>query len=658
MKGFVPMSFGKKHQQKQPAQEVHSANQRKGRGGSGLAPASAESKGGVSFGPRFTDSATAAGARLRADKAEAKPAPSKADEEDADVKKPLAEPEEPEGPPDALPEPGKESEVLPVSHEVTIPVLAGKAVTAICLDPKGSRMVTGGLDGNLKFFDFNGMSEEKQCFRELEPVENHMVQAVSFSITGAQVLAVCSDSSARIYDREGTAKPIQSTVKGDMYVRCLEHTKGHTQTLTDGMWHPFQQEEFLTSSLDGTIRIWNMNADPVGMDQQLPQIHVLKTLDKRNVCIGGGSGKAGGLYPTCCTYSPTDAKKIVGGCSDGSVQLFFEKARYSKPDKILRTAHTAPITGVAFVPDGGHSNLLVTRSMDNTMKIWDTRMLSDAKGPLKVFENLAASHEKTGLCVSPDGRFIVTGTTLTKGALGSSTVRVFDAKTFSSVKTLDFGKRNALRFAWPTEINQLLVGTGNGDVVMLYSPFSSKKGAMHFVGRKAKAKADPQEELGSGPIFNMTDKNDIQKFYSTGHGDMKKIRRGEVRAAQKTLIPMRPEESGTKMPDSDFGNFAALALKMGAKRLHLNNTRQGSDSQEALLNYQDKINSGKAADSLMGPAYAGNANILDWDVELGEGDQRMNEKMQGEFCGKCGMKMCRCTNYTKWGEGSKKPRTS
>lgn len=32
-------------------------------------------------------------------------------------------------------------------------------------------------------------------------------------------------------------------------------------------------------------------ADPVGMDQVLPCVHVLKTVDKRNVCVGGGSGK-------------------------------------------------------------------------------------------------------------------------------------------------------------------------------------------------------------------------------------------------------------------------------------------------------------------------------------------------------------------------------
>jgi len=184
----------------------------------------------------------------------------------------------------------------------------------------GSRMVTGSMDGNIRYWDFNGMnSEDKSSFRSLEPVEGHMVQAVSFGTTGGSVLVVSSDSSARIYDREGTTKVLQSTVKGDMYVRDMQHTQGHTQMLTDGQWHPFRTEFFLTSSLDGTLRIWDMNARPVGMDQQLPSVHVLKTLDKRGVCVGGSACRHGGLYPCCCTYSPVDAKKIVGGCSDGSV---------------------------------------------------------------------------------------------------------------------------------------------------------------------------------------------------------------------------------------------------------------------------------------------------------------------------------------------------
>merc|ERR1711869_64183 len=119
-----------------------------------------------------------------------------------------------------------------------------------------------------------------------------------------------------------------------------------------------------------------MRAKPVGMDQVLPSIHVLKTLDKRNVCVGGASGRAGGLYPACCTYSP-NGSLIAGGCSHGSVQVFFEKARYLKPDRILRVAHKALVTSVAFLGDGVGGNKMLTRSMDSTMKMWDCKQLSD-----------------------------------------------------------------------------------------------------------------------------------------------------------------------------------------------------------------------------------------------------------------------------------------
>merc|ERR1712232_462511 len=90
-----------------------------------------------------------------------------------------------------VPLPGKEGEALPVSHEVTISG-HNKPVTAVALDPKASRMVTGSLDGIVKFYDFNGMSEEKNSFRELEPVpaQGQHIYSLSFGTTGGIVLVV------------------------------------------------------------------------------------------------------------------------------------------------------------------------------------------------------------------------------------------------------------------------------------------------------------------------------------------------------------------------------------------------------------------------------------------------------------------------------------
>merc|ERR1712061_162149 len=140
---------------------------------------------------------------------------------------------------------------------------------------------------------------------------------------------------------------------------------------------------------------------------------------------------------------------------------------------------------------------------------------------------------------------------------------------------------------------------------MMYSPFSAKKGALHFIGKRAKKVASHElEGAAPGLIFNMTDRDDIKKFYAQGHGNMKQMRRGEARHSQKTFKPDLPPgvEKGTMKPQSDSMAFAALALKNGAKVLNLNSTRDGTagDAQKVLLSYNEKI---AKKGSLIGSAY-------------------------------------------------------
>ena len=55
---------------------------------------------------------------------------------------------------------------------------------------------------------------------------------------------------------------------------------------------------------------------------------------------------------------------------------------------------------------------LVSRSMDDTMKLWDIR---NAKEPVKVWRDLTNLNAKTGVCISPDESLILTGTSVRKG---------------------------------------------------------------------------------------------------------------------------------------------------------------------------------------------------------------------------------------------------
>jgi WD40 repeat protein len=129
-------------------------------------------------------------------------------------------------------------------------------VSAIAVDPTGSRVLTGGYDYSVRMFDFQGMNSSLRSFRQLEPSEGHQLRALSWSPTADQFIAVTGSAQAKIYDRDGFT--LGEFVKGDMYIRDLKNTKGHISGLTGGHWHPKDRETALTSSEDGSIRIWDV----------------------------------------------------------------------------------------------------------------------------------------------------------------------------------------------------------------------------------------------------------------------------------------------------------------------------------------------------------------------------------------------------------------
>ena len=42
-----------------------------------------------------------------------------------------------------------------------------------------------------------------------------------------------------------------------MKIFCLK--KGHVGMLNDGCWHPKIKQEFMTCSIDGSVRLWDIN---------------------------------------------------------------------------------------------------------------------------------------------------------------------------------------------------------------------------------------------------------------------------------------------------------------------------------------------------------------------------------------------------------------
>lgn len=93
-------------------------------------------------------------------------------------------------------------------------------------------------------------------------------------------------------------------IKGDQYIVDVANTKGHIAMLNGGSWHPFYQEEFMTFSNDGSVRLWD-----VGRYRKHRNIIKTKTKQGRKA------------IPTAATYNK-DGKYIVTACNDGSIQVW------------------------------------------------------------------------------------------------------------------------------------------------------------------------------------------------------------------------------------------------------------------------------------------------------------------------------------------------
>lgn len=119
--------------------------------------------------------------------------------------------------------------------------------------------------------------------------------------TGDAFLVATGSSQIKVYDRDGKERGV--SVAGDMYIRDLRNTKGHISPCTHAQWHPTDRYTGMTSSDDGSIRVW----DTWNVLQ--------KTVIKPQLA------KPGRIAVTACAYNH-DGGLIGGGMFDGTLQIW------------------------------------------------------------------------------------------------------------------------------------------------------------------------------------------------------------------------------------------------------------------------------------------------------------------------------------------------
>ncbi|KAL9239077.1 hypothetical protein vseg_013429 [Gypsophila vaccaria] len=462
---------------------------------------------------------------------------------------------------------------IPVSNEI---VLKGhsKVVSALAVDHSGSRVLSGSYDYTVRMYDFQGMKRDLSSFRQLEPSEGHQVRALSWSPTAGFFLCVTGSAQAKIYDRDGIT--IGEFVKGDMYIRDLKNTKGHITGLTCGEWHPDKKETILTSSEDGSLRIWDVN-----------------DFNSQKQVIKPKLARPGRVPVTTCAWQ-REGKSIVGGIGDGSIQIWNIKAGWgSRPDAHLQKAHSDDITALKFSGDGRH---LISRSFDCTLKVWDLRQF---KQPLKVFEDLPNNYAQTNIAFSPDEDLILTGTSVERDSNVGGLLCFYDREKLELVSRLGISPtRSVVQCAWHPKLNQIFATVGDksqGGTHILYDPNMSERGALVCVARAPRTKSVDDFEIQ--PVIHNPHALPLFRDQPSRKRQRDKILKDPLKS-HKPELPMTGPGCGGRTGTSSGSLLTQYLLKKGGM---LKETWMDEDPREAILKHAEAA---EKDPKFIAPAYA------------------------------------------------------
>ena len=473
---------------------------------------------------------------------------------------------------------------IPIASEVHL-IGHQKACTCISIEPAGNRLVTGSLDYFIKIYDFGGMDSRCKPFQSKEPDEGHPIVAICHSPSGDRFILSTGSSQPIVLDRDGNE--LIKFVKGDMYLRDLSHTKGHTMEVTHVKWHPFEKNIVVTSSLDGTLRIWDLLGEAAfGC---LINKHVLKVKAQTGLSR---------IAATTCTYSP-NGQKIIAGVADGTIQIWNEKRIFnSKPDHILRLSEvhesSSPVTSLIV----SHDNLkLFARYENGIIAAWSLQQQQqDMKKPLWILHDMLNMYPSANLLLNGDSSLLIFCTSPTSTE-PHSRIRFLELPTTtsssSSSSSSSFPPKEVLSLVisnsligiqckWHPLTNQLFITLSNGEIKVLYDAELSKKGILLAIHKAPKREKDPNDYSVVGEIYTPF----AEGIYKQDTDRDKYIKRVmDLKDPIISKIPQKPNVTqgpGSKPNTSFF--FTQYVLNTSGKQRDI----RTEDPREALLKMNEK----------------------------------------------------------------------
>lgn len=445
-------------------------------------------------------------------------------------------------------------------------------VSALDVDPTGTRVATGGYDCDVKLWDFGGMTSSLRPFRSWDPSASHGIRDIKWSPQGDLLLVIPSTPQAQVYTREGT-DPL-TYKKGDQYIRDMRRTSGHVSAMTCGQWHPREKGVFLTAGTDSSIRLWDVN-------------HVL---EQHTVIVVKSKARGTRTQVTQAAYSQ-DGKHIAAACSDGALYMWGTNSNFARPTATIEGAHPhgSGASGLVWSADG---RTLATRGGegDDTVKLWDARNFKQSLAAVSDLPNL---YPETNLIFSPDERSLLTGSAGEKGGQ----IQVLNRSDLSVRERISVGQSSkpgsVLRVLWHPKINQLFASDNSGAVHVHYSPQTSSRGALLSVGRAATRKKNV-EDFFSESLHDAVPDADGDVLIEGSEGQSTAGGGRSVASKRRKLEKMRKDPVMSRMPERPVqgpgrgGRIGAAATQHLVQSIYQGNSRD-EDPREALLKYADKV---------------------------------------------------------------------
>ena len=362
------------------------------------------------------------------------------------------------------------------SDGTNTPLQSKAAISTLCFEPSGARLVAGHRDGTLRYYDFHGMrpTEENQTqyppFRivdsdndPLDQTGRHVLTALGASASGGQWIVGTTSASPKVLDREG-GSTLFHFIKGDSYVTDSSATKGHTAGVTGVAFHPLIKETCFTAGLDGSVRQWDISGrGKLQFGKLICQRVVGKCKNEK--------GQRTQVVSNVCVHP--SGRKLVVGTACGSIQIWntFGSGLNSRPLGAVYGAHGSstgnkPVTFVAF---SGNGERIASRSeADDTVRIWDVAKMEKGTGSfgrkfgggtsrggngeeqqqhspsllLAICKGLPALNESATCAFGPDGRMICAGTDVDPRAVKSGNNKAFGKVKFYKLPEEDKKKNS------------------------------------------------------------------------------------------------------------------------------------------------------------------------------------------------------------------------